>query len=152
MIQMQTNLNVADNSGAKRVQCIKVLGGSHRRYAGVGDIVKVSVKNKGRLLLLDPGEIVLCKAENREIWVYQDEKKFKLHGIPSIDKLESKLKNHNFFRAHRGILVNLNYVKEVAPWFNGRYNLSINDKNATEVIVSRRRVKDLKTRLGLLGR
>ncbi|WP_457675459.1 50S ribosomal protein L14 [Thiolapillus sp.] len=45
MIQMQTMLNVADNSGAKRVQCIKVLGGSHRRYAGVGDIIKVSVKD-----------------------------------------------------------------------------------------------------------
>ena len=44
MIQMQTNLDVADNSGARRVQCIKVLGGSHRRYAGIGDIVKVSVK------------------------------------------------------------------------------------------------------------
>ena len=45
MIQMQTNLNVADNSGAKRVQCIKVLGGSHRRYAGIGDVIKVSVKD-----------------------------------------------------------------------------------------------------------
>jgi large subunit ribosomal protein L14 len=45
MIQMQTNLSVADNSGAKRVMCIKVLGGSHRRYAGIGDIVKVSVKD-----------------------------------------------------------------------------------------------------------
>ena len=45
MIQMQTNLNVADNSGAKRVQCIKVLGGSHRRYASVGDVIKVSVKD-----------------------------------------------------------------------------------------------------------
>ena len=45
MIQMQTTLNVADNSGAKRVQCIKVLGGSHRRYAGIGDIIKVSVKD-----------------------------------------------------------------------------------------------------------
>ena len=45
MIQMQTTLKVADNSGAKRVQCIKVLGGSHRRYAGVGDIIKVSVKD-----------------------------------------------------------------------------------------------------------
>ena len=43
MIQMQTNLDVADNSGAKRVMCIKVLGGSHRRYAGIGDIIKVSV-------------------------------------------------------------------------------------------------------------
>jgi large subunit ribosomal protein L14 len=45
MIQMQTTLGVADNSGAKRVQCIKVLGGSHRRYAGIGDIIKVSVKD-----------------------------------------------------------------------------------------------------------
>ncbi|MEK7266228.1 MAG: 50S ribosomal protein L14 [Alphaproteobacteria bacterium RIFCSPHIGHO2_12_FULL_63_12] len=44
MIQMQTNLDVADNSGAKRVQCIKVLGGSKRRYARVGDIIVVSVK------------------------------------------------------------------------------------------------------------
>ncbi|WP_018984678.1 50S ribosomal protein L14 [Salinimonas chungwhensis] len=44
MIQMQTNLDVADNSGARRVQCIKVLGGSHRRYAGIGDIIKITVK------------------------------------------------------------------------------------------------------------
>ena len=44
MIQMQTNLDVADNSGARRVQCIKVLGGSHRRYAHIGDIIKVTVK------------------------------------------------------------------------------------------------------------
>jgi large subunit ribosomal protein L14 len=44
MIQMQTNLDVADNSGARRVQCIKVLGGSHRKYAHVGDIIVVSVK------------------------------------------------------------------------------------------------------------
>ncbi len=45
MIQMQTRLGVADNSGARAVQCIKVLGGSHRRYAGIGDIVKVTVKD-----------------------------------------------------------------------------------------------------------
>jgi large subunit ribosomal protein L14 len=45
MIQMQTVLDAADNSGARRVQCIKVLGGSKRRYAGVGDVIKVSVKD-----------------------------------------------------------------------------------------------------------
>lgn len=44
MIQMQTNLDVADNSGARRVQCIKVLGGSRRKYASVGDMIVVSVK------------------------------------------------------------------------------------------------------------
>ena len=45
MIQMQSNLDVADNSGARRVMCIKVLGGSHRKYASVGDIIVVSVKD-----------------------------------------------------------------------------------------------------------
>jgi len=44
MIQTETMLDIADNSGARRVQCIKVLGGSHRRYAGIGDVIKVTVK------------------------------------------------------------------------------------------------------------
>ena len=58
MIQMQTNLDVADNSGARRVQCIKVLGGSKRRTAGVGDVIVVSVKEaipRGRV---KKGEVV----------------------------------------------------------------------------------------------
>ncbi len=45
MIQLRTMLNVADNSGAKRLMCIKVLGGSKRRYAAVGDVIKVSIKD-----------------------------------------------------------------------------------------------------------
>ena len=45
MIQMQSNMDVADNSGARRVQCIKVLGGSHRNSASVGDVIVVSVKD-----------------------------------------------------------------------------------------------------------
>jgi large subunit ribosomal protein L14 len=52
MIQMETNLDVADNSGARRVQCIKVLGGSKRKYASVGDIIVVSIQEaipKGRV-------------------------------------------------------------------------------------------------------
>jgi large subunit ribosomal protein L14 len=52
MIQMQTTLDVADNSGARSVMCIKVLGGSHRRYAKIGDVIVVSVKDaipKGRV-------------------------------------------------------------------------------------------------------
>ena len=45
MIQMQSNMEVADNSGARRVECIKVLGGSHRRTANIGDVVVVSIKD-----------------------------------------------------------------------------------------------------------
>ncbi|MGB5224404.1 MAG: 50S ribosomal protein L14 [Arenicellales bacterium] len=44
MIQMQSVLDVADNSGARKVMCIKVLGGSKRRYAGIGDVIKISIK------------------------------------------------------------------------------------------------------------
>ena len=45
MIQMQSRLEVADNTGARSVMCIKVLGGSKRRYAGIGDIIKVAIKD-----------------------------------------------------------------------------------------------------------
>jgi len=67
MIQTQTMLEVADNSGARQVQCIKVLGGSHRRYARVGDIIKVTVKEaiprgkvkKGQVL----NAVVVCTCQ-----------------------------------------------------------------------------------------
>ena len=57
MIQMRTELDVADNSGAKRVQCIKVLGGSRRRYAGLGDIIVVSIKEALPTAKVKKGEV-----------------------------------------------------------------------------------------------
>lgn len=60
MIQTESRLEVADNSGAREVMCIKVLGGSHRRYAGVGDLIKVSIKEaipRGRV---KKGEVMLA--------------------------------------------------------------------------------------------
>lgn len=64
MIQMQTNLDVADNSGARRVQCIKVLGGSGRKVANVGDIIIVSVKEaipRGRVKKGDVHKAVIVR-------------------------------------------------------------------------------------------
>ena len=64
MIQMQTNLDVADNSGARRVQCIKVLGGSKRKFAGVGDVIVVSVKEaipRGRVKKGDVHRAVIVR-------------------------------------------------------------------------------------------
>ena len=64
MIQMQTNLDVADNSGARRVMCIKVLGGSKRKYAQVGDIIVVSVKEaipRGRVKKGDVRKAVVVR-------------------------------------------------------------------------------------------
>ncbi|MDG1471184.1 MAG: 50S ribosomal protein L14 [Ascidiaceihabitans sp.] len=64
MIQMQSNLEVADNSGARRVQCIKVLGGSKRKYASVGDVIVVSVKEaipRGRVKKGDVRKAVVVR-------------------------------------------------------------------------------------------
>ena len=64
MIQMQTNLDVADNSGARRVMCIKVLGGSKRKYASVGDVIVVSVKEaipRGRVKKGDVMKAVIVR-------------------------------------------------------------------------------------------
>ena len=57
MIQMQTMLEVADNSGARRVMCIKVLGGSKRRYAGIGDVIRVSIKEASPRGRVKKGEV-----------------------------------------------------------------------------------------------
>lgn len=67
MIQTQTSLDVADNSGARRVQCIKVLGGSHRRYAAVGDVIKVTVKEaipRGKVKKGDVMDAVVVRTRN----------------------------------------------------------------------------------------
>ena len=60
MIQMQTMLAVADNSGARKVQCIKVLGGSKRRYAGLGDVIICSVKEAAPNTNVKKGDVVRC--------------------------------------------------------------------------------------------
>ena len=67
MIQMQTQLEVADNSGARRVQCIKVLGGSKRKTAGIGDVIVVSVKEaipRGRVKKGDVHRAVIVRTTN----------------------------------------------------------------------------------------
>ncbi len=69
MIQMQTNLDVADNSGARRVQCIKVLGGSKRKYASVGDVIVVSVKAAIPRFLVTNGDV-------RTVFVVRSSKDF----------------------------------------------------------------------------
>ena len=67
MIQMQTMLDAADNSGARRLMCIKVLGGSHRRYAHVGDVIKVSIKDaipRGKVKKGDVFNAVVVRTRN----------------------------------------------------------------------------------------
>lgn len=113
------------------------------------EIVKVSVENNGRMQLLSPEEIVYCSSESGRIIVHTAEKGYPLYSISTMDKLAEHLLGSSFFRAHRGVLVNLDCIREFSPWFNGKYNLIMADDKGTELVVSRTRVKDFKKRLGI---
>ncbi|MBF0310327.1 MAG: 50S ribosomal protein L14 [Magnetococcales bacterium] len=70
MIQTETILDVADNSGAKKVQCVKVLGGSKRRYAGVGDVIVVAIKSalpRGKVKKGDVAKAVVVRTKKEVI-------------------------------------------------------------------------------------
>ncbi|BHH82211.1 LytR/AlgR family response regulator transcription factor [Desulforhopalus sp. 52FAK] len=113
------------------------------------DVVKVSVENHGRMQLLSPDSIVYCSYDSGRIMVHTKNEQFPLHSISTMDKLTEHLNGCSFFRAHRGLLVNLNCIREFSPWFNGKYNLIMADAKGTELVVSRARVKDFKKRLGI---
>lgn len=145
-VERARNLMIAQNQGALCGQMEKFLASMQSPTEA---IAKISVEHKGRILLLDPENIFYCKAENKGVLACTQNQHYSLHGTASLDSLESKLQANGFFRSHRGFLVNLGYVKEVVPWFNGKYILTLTDKGNTEVPVSRRRVKALKALLGL---
>lgn len=116
---------------------------------GPKESVKVSVEKNGRMQLLSPKDIVYCSYEAGRIMVHTMAEEFPLHGISTMDKLTEHLVGSLFFRAHRGILVNLDCIREFSPWFNGKYNLIMADEKGSELVVSRTRVKDFKKRLGI---
>ncbi|MBI5431371.1 MAG: 50S ribosomal protein L14 [Planctomycetes bacterium] len=116
MIQMQTYLDVADNTGAKRVQCIKVLGGTHRRVAGLGDIVVASVKKALPTSEVKAGSVVkgvivrTRKATRREDGTYV---RFDRNALVIIDA-EGNPKGTRIFGAVARELREKNYMKIIS--------------------------------------
>src|SRR3982750_1861460 len=89
MIQMQTNLDVADNSGARRVMCIKVLGGSKRRFASIGDVVVVSVKDaipRGRVKKGDVLRAVIVRTRSGMNRNYGEKIRFDRNAVVLVNK------------------------------------------------------------------
>jgi len=111
--------------------------------------VKISVEKNGRIQLLAPEEIVYCAYESNRILIHTRQESLPLYGITTMDKLAEHLASAPFFRTHRAILVNLDCIREFSPWFNGKYNLIMNNVERTEITVSRTRVKAFKDRLGI---
>ena len=99
MIQMQTNLEVADNSGARRVQCIKVLGGSKRRFASVGDVIVVSVKEaipRGRVKKGDIHKAVIVRTSKEIRRVDGSAIRFDKNAAVLLDKQEEPVATRIF--------------------------------------------------------
>lgn len=113
------------------------------------EAVRLSVERNGRIQLLPPQEVVYCTYESGSIYAHTREQRFTIYSITTMDKLAEHLQGTSFFRAHRSILINLDYIREFSPWFNGKYNLIMNDMNGTELTISRTRVKEFKQRLGI---
>jgi two-component system response regulator LytT len=115
--------------------------------AGVARVERVPVEKAGKKLLLSVDEIFHIMAKDDYSYLYTDGERFL--STMSLQDLEHRLEPHGFFRVHRRFVVNLEKVKEVVPMYGGTLLLTMKDKAASQVPVSRRRVPSLKKALGL---
>jgi len=105
----------------------------------------------GRKIPLYRGESIIPTAPDRIILIHSEEGEVFVQAVDgryrtrcTLNELEQKLAPSGFVRPHRSFLININHVREVIPWFNGSYKLIMDDRERTEVPVSRYNVKDLK--------
>lgn len=99
-------------------------------------------ENENRVLV-DYSQIVWLEARDKRVYVTLEEEQLlvRLH----LSKMETLLKPHNFIRVHRSFIVNVDFIAEVVPWFSGGYLLQMRDKVRTEIPMSRRYAKNLKS-------
>jgi two-component system response regulator LytT len=114
---------------------------------GAARVERVPVEKAGKKLLLEVEDIFYIMAKDDYSYLYTDGERY-LSTI-SLAQLEQRLEPRGFFRVHRRFLVNLSQVREVVPMYGGTLLLTLKDKGATQVPVSRRRVPALKKALGL---
>ena len=107
---------------------------------------RLPVEKHGKIMLLDPNEIVYATLEGRYASVHTTDEQYATSF--TLQELESRLSPQMFFRTHRAYIVNLARTAELVPWFKGAIHLIMQDKEKTEVPVSRNVVKELKKRLG----
>ncbi|WP_027722990.1 LytR/AlgR family response regulator transcription factor [Maridesulfovibrio zosterae] len=118
---------------------------------GLGQrVLRISVEGNGRILLLEPADVIMCRVEDRKIMIHTAQGIFPCYGDKTLDKLEERLQGQPFFRPNRGEMVNLTHVRDFAPWFNGKYVLTMKHIDENEIIISKGRVKSFRERLGLI--
>jgi two-component system LytT family response regulator len=112
-------------------------------------LARLAVEQAGRIRLVPTREVVLIEAEDKRLAALTDHGRLTCHGLSSLAKAEERLAGLPFFRANRAVLVNLERIGELSPWFGGKYHLVMDDPGASEVTVSRNRARDFKDKLGL---
>jgi two-component system LytT family response regulator/two-component system response regulator LytT len=104
---------------------------------------KLIVQAQSRLLLVDQSEICFAAIDEGVIRIVT--RNFEGHSkCRTLEELQELLDPKNFWRAHRGFVVNINHIREVVPWFKSSYQLRMNDKQQTEIPVSRAQTKRLR--------
>lgn len=109
---------------------------------------RVCTESEGKWSVIDSRDIVYVTAENRKTVIKLTCQK--LHSSYTLQELADKLDRNRFLKVHRAFLVNLEYVREVIPWFKGTYKLVLGDDQKSEVPVSRSHARLLKEKLGLI--
>ncbi|MGQ7276423.1 LytR/AlgR family response regulator transcription factor [Brevibacillus thermoruber] len=110
-----------------------------------GKVSKLIVEENNRLVVIDPAAVMYAVRDDRVVQICTETEVYITRM--TLQQLEEKLQAHSFFRTHKSYLVNLQYVSELEPWFNGAYNLILKGPKKVRVPVSRTAAKDLLKRL-----
>jgi DNA-binding LytR/AlgR family response regulator len=106
------------------------------------EIRRLPVLKGKRIVLVDLDDVVWIGAEDELVFVHTTSEKYMVNA--TMADLEERLDSRVFFRTHRSSIVNLNHVKEIVPWFSGKYKVIVDDAAGSELVLSRGRVKGLR--------
>lgn len=112
-------------------------------------IVRIQAEDAGRNILLTPDEILYFSCQDRRVVAHTPDNAYSCPSETTLEKIEERLAGADFFRANRSELINLGYVRGYSPWLNGRYVITMRHREAVEIVLSKSRVRDFKTLLGL---
>ncbi|CAM5793229.1 MULTISPECIES: LytR/AlgR family response regulator transcription factor [Brevibacillus] len=108
-------------------------------------VAKMIIEDNNRLVVIDPSTVMYAVRDERVVQIWTESEVYTTRM--TLQQLEEKLQAYPFFRTHKSYLVNLQYVSELQPWFNGAYNLILKGPNPVRLPVSRTAAKDLLKRL-----
>jgi two-component system response regulator LytT len=142
MKRLRENLNYKKSSDMDLSISLKEIIGRLDREKK--NLRKIACEVNGKIVLIDCDEIFYCYIEDEKTYIKTREKSYLTNY--TLAEIEERTE---FFRSHRSYLVNIENIKELHPWFHGTYKLIMNDKEKSEIPLSRNNVKKLKDILGL---